>query len=159
MPADLLSFQEKVGYMMSSMRLIPTNKVSTDNIRVNEAAQEITFRSVKGGVEGTEERVLSLRNEPQRCEMNCREVSTEMRVTFEAHCATVEQVGGHPQFWLSSGSFAKGQHTCGHFSESESCESYSCRFGRVLQLYGVLELCSQQMWRGFSHLSVRKHRL
>merc|ERR1712136_512705 len=33
----------------------------SDNMRVNEAAQEIIFRSVKGGVEGTEERVLALR--------------------------------------------------------------------------------------------------
>ena len=44
MPVDSVSFQEKAGYMV-----IPTNKVSTDNVRVNEAAQEIIFRSVKGG--------------------------------------------------------------------------------------------------------------
>ena len=56
MPIDGVSFEEKAGYMVRSMRLIPTNKVSTDNIRVNEAAQEIMFRSVKGGAEGTEER-------------------------------------------------------------------------------------------------------
>merc|ERR1712065_37752 len=79
MPVDSVSFQEKPGYMVRSMRLIPTNKVSTDNIRVNEAAQEIIFRSVKGGAEGTEERVLSLRTEPLRCEIHCREVSTEVR--------------------------------------------------------------------------------
>ena len=84
MPVDGVSFQEKAGYMVRSMRLIPTNKVSTDNIRVNEAAQEIIFRSVKGGVEGTEERVLALRTEPLRCEIHCREVSTEVRVNWEA---------------------------------------------------------------------------
>ena len=38
------------------MSLIPVNKVLTDNIRINEEAQEITFRSVKGGMKGTEER-------------------------------------------------------------------------------------------------------
>jgi hypothetical protein len=92
MPVDSVSFQEKAGYMVRSMRLIPTNKVSTDNIRVNEAAQEITFRSVKGEVEGTEERVLSLRTEPLRCEIHCREVSTEMRVNWKAPRATVGQI-------------------------------------------------------------------
>merc|ERR1711991_639309 len=78
--------------MVRSMRLIPTNKVSTDNIRVNEAAQEIIFRSVKGGVEGTEERVLALRTEPLRCEIHCREVSTEVRVNWKAPRATVGQI-------------------------------------------------------------------
>merc|ERR1712064_240072 len=88
----MVSFQEKAGYMVRSMRLIPTNKVSTDNIRVNEAAQEIIFRSVKGGVEGTEERVLALRTEPLRCEIHCREVSTEVRVNWKAPRATVGQI-------------------------------------------------------------------
>ena len=56
---DDVSFEEKVGDMERSMRLIPTSKVSKDNIRVNGAARKITLRSVNGGVDGTEERVLS----------------------------------------------------------------------------------------------------
>ena len=74
------------------MRFIPTNKVSTDNIGVNEAAQEIMFRSVKGGAEGTEERVLAWRTEPLRCETHCREVSTEVRVNWKALRAMVGQI-------------------------------------------------------------------
>ena len=46
------------------------------NIRVNEAAQEITLRSVKGDVEGIKERILSLRAEPLRCEIHRRKVSS-----------------------------------------------------------------------------------
>ena len=53
---DDVSFEEKVGDMVRSMSLIPTSKVSKDNILVNGAARKITFRSVKGGVEVTEER-------------------------------------------------------------------------------------------------------
>merc|ERR1719328_428667 len=92
MPVDEVSLQQKNGYMVRSMRMIPTNKVSTENIRVNEAAQEIIFRSVKGGAEGTEERVLSLRTEPLRCEIHCREVSTEVRVNWKAPRATVGKI-------------------------------------------------------------------
>ena len=85
MLVDGVSFQEKAGYMMRSMRLILTNKVLTDNIWVNEVAQEIIFRSVKGGVEDIEERVLALRTEPLRCQIHCREVSSRC-----------ESIGRHP---------------------------------------------------------------
>ena len=40
-----------------------TSKVLTDKIRVNEAAQEITFRSVKGGGESTDERDMKTSDE------------------------------------------------------------------------------------------------
>ena len=63
-----------------------------DNIRVNEGAQEITFRSVKGGVEGTKERVLSLRTVPLGCEIHCRKMSNEMRVNWKAPRVAVMQV-------------------------------------------------------------------
>ena len=46
------------------------------NIRVNEAALEITLRSVKGDVKGTRKRILSLRTETLRSEIHCRAVST-----------------------------------------------------------------------------------
>ena len=41
------------------------------------------------GVDGTEERVLSLRTESVRCKIHRREVSNWMRVNSEASCATV----------------------------------------------------------------------
>merc|ERR1712065_30987 len=87
------SASDVVGYGMVSHPMTSSrDKLSKDNIRVNEAAQEIIFRSVKGGVEGTEERVLALRTEPLRCEIHCREVSTEVRVNWKAPRATVGQI-------------------------------------------------------------------
>ena len=67
--------------MVKSTNMIPTNKVSTDNAAVNEAIRETSFRSVKDGVEGTEERVLYLHTEPQYCRFHCRKMSSGMRVT------------------------------------------------------------------------------
>ena len=44
---------------MTSMHLLLTNKMSTDNAGVNEAHQEMTiFQSVKDEVDGIEERVF-----------------------------------------------------------------------------------------------------
>jgi len=89
MPVDEVSFQQQNGYMVRSMRMIPTNKVSTENIRVNEAAQEIIYRSVEGGVESTDDLVLSLRTEPLRCEIHCRNVATQIRMYWKAPRSTV----------------------------------------------------------------------
>ena len=47
------------------------------NIRVNEAAQEITLLFVKGDVEGARKRILSLRTETPRCEIHSRAVSSD----------------------------------------------------------------------------------
>jgi len=89
MPVDEVSLQQKNGYMVRSMRMIPTNKVSTENIRVNEAAQEILYRSVEGGVESNDDLVLSLRTEPLRCEIHCRNVATQIRMYWKAPRSTV----------------------------------------------------------------------
>merc|ERR1712064_206724 len=51
MPVDEVFIQQKNGYVVRSMRMIHTNKFSTDIIHINEAAQEIIYRSVEGGVE------------------------------------------------------------------------------------------------------------
>ena len=53
--------------------------LTTLGIRVNEAAQEIIFRSVTAGVEGSEELILTLRTEPLRCEIHRREVSSMLQ--------------------------------------------------------------------------------
>merc|ERR1712012_1109683 len=92
MPVDEVSLEQKNGYMVRSMRMIATNKFSTDNIRINEAAQEIIYRSVERGVESTDERVLSLRTEPLRCEIHCRNVATQIRVYWKAPRSTVGKI-------------------------------------------------------------------
>jgi hypothetical protein len=92
MPVDEVTLQHKKGYMVRSMRLISTNTFSTDNIYINEAAQEIIFRAVQGGVEGTDERVLSLRTEPLRCEIHCRNAATQIRVYWKAPRSTVGKI-------------------------------------------------------------------
>ena len=48
---------------------------------VNEAAQEIIFRSVTSGVEGSKERILSSSTETLRCEIHRREVSSMLQQT------------------------------------------------------------------------------
>ena len=62
----------QVGGVHSKRRLVkngevdardPSNKVSTDNFRVNDADRETAFRSMKIGVKRADERVLSLRTE------------------------------------------------------------------------------------------------
>ena len=45
-----------------------------------KAAQDTTFRSVKGGVDGTKERALSSCTDTLRCKIHCRAVSNGMRV-------------------------------------------------------------------------------
>jgi len=92
MPVDEVSIQQKNGYVVRSMRMIHTNKFSTDNIHINEAAQEIIYRSVEGGVESTDERVLSLRTQPLRCEIHCRNVATQIRVYWKAPRSTVGKI-------------------------------------------------------------------
>ena len=74
------------------MRLISTNKVSTDKIRVHEAAQETTFRSVMGGVEGIQELILSVHAEPPRCEIHRREVPNGMRINWKASSVALTQI-------------------------------------------------------------------
>ena len=67
------------------MRMTPTNKVLT----LESTTQ---LRSVKGGVEGTEEPALLSRTETLRCEIHCRKVSDEMRVNLKAPRAAVTQI-------------------------------------------------------------------
>merc|ERR1712107_404113 len=56
----------------------------TDNIRVIESAQEITYRPVVNNVESEEERVFAFRMDPPRLEMFCRNSKDEMRLDWQA---------------------------------------------------------------------------
>merc|ERR1712004_606872 len=78
--------QDMSGYMQRTMRTLekPGSPTVTDNIRVIESAQEITYRPVVNGAESAEERVFALRTEPLRLEMFCRNSKDEMRLDWQA---------------------------------------------------------------------------
>merc|ERR1712051_19089 len=83
---DSVSVRDMMGYMQRTMRILdkPGSPTVTDNIRVIESAQEITYRPVANGVESEEERVFALRTEPLRLEMFCRHSRDEMRLDWQA---------------------------------------------------------------------------
>merc|ERR1740129_1792205 len=72
--------------MQRTMRLLekPGSPTVTDNLRVIESAQEITYRPVVNGVEAEEERAFALRKDPLRFEMFCRHSKDEMRLDWQA---------------------------------------------------------------------------
>ena len=83
---DGVSVKDMQGYMQRTMRILekPGSPTVTDNIRVVESAQEITYRPVVNGTESEEERVFALRMDPLRLEMFCRNSKDEMRLDWQA---------------------------------------------------------------------------
>merc|ERR1712241_803381 len=83
---DTVSVRDETGFMQRTMRLAdkPGTPFVTDNIRVNESAQEIAYRPVVNNTEGVEERIFALRTDPLRFEMYCRNSKGEMRVDWQA---------------------------------------------------------------------------
>merc|ERR1712129_140842 len=83
---DGVSVRDMTGYMQRTMRLLEKagTPTVTDNIRVIESAQEITYRPVVNGVESEEERVFALRTDPLRLEMYCRHSKNQMRLDWQA---------------------------------------------------------------------------
>merc|ERR1719471_590273 len=83
---DGVTTREMAGFMQRTMRILekPGSPTVTDNIRVLESAQEITYRPVINGVEAEEERVFALRKDPLRFEMFCRHSKDEMRLDWQA---------------------------------------------------------------------------
>merc|ERR1719210_1719803 len=86
MKVDRVVLRDLNGFMQRSMRLVgkPGSPTVTDNLRVIESAQEITYRPVMNGVEAEEERVFALRKDPLRFEMFCRHSKDEMRLDWQA---------------------------------------------------------------------------
>jgi len=91
---DVPGYMKSPGYLQRSMRLLekPGTPTVTDNIRVFENAQEITYRPVDAGVESEQERVFALRSNPLRCELFCRNAKTEMRIDWQAPSAVGNEV-------------------------------------------------------------------
>jgi len=82
---DGVTTRDMAGFMQRTMRILekPGSPTVTDNIRVLESAQEITYRPVINGVEAEEERVFALRKDPLRFEMFCRNSKDEMRLDWQ----------------------------------------------------------------------------
>merc|ERR1712073_300597 len=82
---DGVTTRDMAGFMQRTMRILekPGSPTVTDNIRVLESAQEITYRPVINGVEAEEERVFALRKDPLRFEMFCRSSTDEMRLDWQ----------------------------------------------------------------------------
>jgi len=83
---DSVAISDMKGFMQRTMRLAgkPGSPFVTDNIRVNEQAQEIAYRPVVNNIEGEEERIFALRTDPLRFEMYCRNSKDEMRLDWQA---------------------------------------------------------------------------
>merc|ERR1712127_1115027 len=81
-----VTVRDMSGYMQRSMCILdkPGSPTVTDNIRVIESAQEITYRPVINKQESEEERVFALRSDPLRMEMFCRHSRDEMRLQWQA---------------------------------------------------------------------------
>merc|ERR1712117_45886 len=91
---DSVAIRDMNGFMQRSMRLLEKSgkPTVTDNIRVLEQAQEITYRPVTGGQEGEEERVFALRTDPLRLEMFTRHSKDGMRLDWQAPCAVANEI-------------------------------------------------------------------
>merc|ERR1712088_76644 len=91
---DSVAIRDMDGFMQRSMRLLEKSgkPTVTDNIRVLEQAQEITYRPVTGGQEGEEERVFALRTDPLRLEMFTRHSKDGMRLDWQAPCAVANEI-------------------------------------------------------------------
>merc|ERR1739836_92901 len=71
---DGVTTRDMAGFMQRTMRIVekPGSPTVTDNIRVLESAQEITYRPV-----------FALRKDPLRFEMFCRSSKDEMRLDWQ----------------------------------------------------------------------------
>merc|ERR1719203_1240319 len=83
---DGVSVRDMTGYMQRTMRILdkPGSPTVTDNVRVIESAQEITYQPVVNSKESEEERVFALRMDPLRFEMFCRNARDGMRLDWQA---------------------------------------------------------------------------
>jgi len=81
-----VNVRDMSGFMQRSMCIVdkPGSPTVTDNVRVIESSQEITYRPVINGMESGEERVFALRTDPMRFEMFCRNSGDGMRMDWSA---------------------------------------------------------------------------
>merc|ERR1712064_189438 len=82
------SLQQKNGYMVRSMRMIPTNKVSTKTFQSTRPRRKF-FTDLWRAEWKAMTIFLSLRTEPLRCVIHCRNVATQIRMYWKAPRSTV----------------------------------------------------------------------
>merc|ERR1719418_282625 len=94
MKVDGVAVRDMSGFMQRSMRLLEKSgrPTVTDNIRVLEQAQEITYRPVTNGQEAEEERVFALRTDPLRLEMFCRHSKDGLRLDWQAPRSVANEI-------------------------------------------------------------------
>jgi hypothetical protein len=80
---DQVMVQDQPGFLKRSYRIISQNRTKVEHVRVNEAAQELIFKTIKDGRESENEHVWSLATAPLRCEIHSRKASDQMRVRWE----------------------------------------------------------------------------
>merc|ERR1711879_862557 len=75
---DGVTTRDMAGFMQRTMRILekPGSPTVTDNIRVLESAQEITYRPQTT-------KLFALRKDPLRFEMFCRNSKDEMRLDWQ----------------------------------------------------------------------------
>jgi len=80
---DQVMVQDQPGFLKRSYRIISQNRTKVEHVRVNEAAQELIFKTIKDGKESENEHVWTLAKNPLRCEIHSRKASDQMRVRWE----------------------------------------------------------------------------
>jgi len=80
---DQVMVQDQPGFLKRSYRIISQNRTKVEHVRVDEAAQELIFRTIKDGRESENEHVWTLAKNPLRCEIHSRKASDQMRVRWE----------------------------------------------------------------------------
>merc|ERR1711937_450025 len=80
---DQVMVQDQPGFLKRSYRIISQNRNKVEHVRVNEAAQELIFKTIKDGKESDNEHVWTLATNPLRCEIHSRKASDQMRVRWE----------------------------------------------------------------------------
>merc|ERR1712064_69472 len=80
---DQVMVSDQPGFLKRSYRIISQNRTKLEHVRVNEAAQELIFNTIKDGKESDNENVWTLATNPLRCEIHSRKASDQMRVRWE----------------------------------------------------------------------------
>lgn len=79
---DQYRIQDSKGFLKRAYRIISQNRVKLEVVRVNEAAQELIFKTIKDMKESDVEHVWTLATDPLRCELHGRKVSDQMRIRW-----------------------------------------------------------------------------
>jgi len=87
MKVDQVDVKDMNGYALRTQRIIASNRVRTDTIRLKEDSKEILIRAVENGVESDIEGVMALRSDPLRVELHSRSAKNEMRIKLNQPAA------------------------------------------------------------------------